>query len=438
MLNPLFSTIVYLTEMLISYLFFCNIGNRRFSIFKCLVIGCLLFGTGSAMNLLGGNHAGVNTVVTIIMNISFAYICFDINLYLGAFYTCILIVIGGALEFVAISSISALSGSHFYDYNENANLFILECSISKILYFTAVFLLAKTVQSKKRTNTLPFNLLLYPVVAIGCFMIFWFTCAYPKTSYQIQSLLAIASIVLLLATILLFITYQHQVEKDRHAMQMQAELARLESEKAYYDILEQQNEDLMAYAHDAKNHLAAIKSLNNDPQIEGYLSSLSKQLADYTRNCHSGNKMLDVMIHKFCVECEMRCIRFDYDVKLCNLSHMDDIDLVAILGNLLDNAITAAESSVSKFVSLATARRNGYCVLVVSNSCDTPPQTRGNHLVSSKENTKHHGFGMKNVTKTLKKYQGDFEWEYDDTCHTFTVTAMLADAVESTANMTTP
>ena len=42
----------------------------------------------------------------------------------------------------------------------------------------------------------------------------------------------------------------------------------------------------------------------------------------------------------------MRNIHFEYDVKLCNLNEVEDIDLVAILGNLIDNAVSAAENPV--------------------------------------------------------------------------------------------
>lgn len=249
-------------------------------------------------------------------------------------------------------------------------------------------------------------------------------------------MLAVASLILLSSTVLLFVTYQHQVEEDRESMQIKSEYARLQTEKSYYHILEQQNQQLMIYAHDAKNHLAAIKSLNTDPQISSYISKLSEQLADYTRNCHSGNKMLDVMIHKYSVDCEIRGISFDYDVKLCNLNGVEDIDLVAILGNLIDNAVTAAEKSAQKRVSLATARRNSYSIIVISNSCDTQPESNGAHLVTSKPDYKMHGFGLKSVSKALKKYQGDFEWNYDEKNRIFTVTVMIGVLSQSKASAT--
>ena len=60
---------------------------------------------------------------------------------------------------------------------------------------------------------------------------------------------------------------------------MKSELARLQTEQSYYQILEQQNQQLMIYAHDAKKHLAAIQALNDDPQIGNYVTALSQQLA---------------------------------------------------------------------------------------------------------------------------------------------------------------
>ena len=44
MLNPLTSVVVYLTEMLISYIFLSNVSEKRFPSGRCLVIGAAVFG----------------------------------------------------------------------------------------------------------------------------------------------------------------------------------------------------------------------------------------------------------------------------------------------------------------------------------------------------------------------------------------------------------
>lgn len=425
MLNSFISLVVYLTEMAISYFFFSRAFERKYCTSKVLGIGCILFSIGSIINILCHNNTVINILISIILNNTFAWICFNGKSFLNFFYSFILVIIGITWELIAISVVSVLTGRRFLEYNSDFALFILECPISKMFYFFTILVMTKVMKPEDRSTSLPVPLFLYPVTTVICHLIFWYICTRTQVPYEIQNLLAAACMILLVSTVLLFVTYQNQIEKDRESMQIKNEYARLQTEKSYYAILEQQNEHLMVYAHDAKKHLAAISALNDDPQIRSYISKLSEQLADYTHYCHSGNKLLDVMIHKYSVDCELRGIHFESDIKSCNLSGVSDLDLVTILGNLIDNAIAAAEQSGEKNVSLATSWRNDYSVIIVSNSCDRPPKAVGRTLVSSKLNPAIHGFGLKSVKQALKNYEGDFDWSYDDQKHTFTVTAML-------------
>lgn len=425
MLNPFVSLVVYLTEMSISYIFFSSAFNRRYRVSSILGIGCILFGIGSVINILCHNNVVINILISIFLNSLFARLCFNGKLYQSFFYSFILVIIGITWEFIAVSVVSMFTGRGFLDYNKNLAIFILECPTCKVFYFLTILILSRVMKSEEQDTSLPFSLFLYPIATIICHIIFWYICTQTEVPYEIQSLLAVASMILLVSTVLLFITYQNQIEADRESMRIKSENARLQTEKSYYTILEQQNQQLMVYAHDAKKHLMAISALNNDPQIGSYISKLSDQLADYTHYSHSGNKLLDIMIHKYSVDCEIRGIHFEYDVKSCNLSRVSDLDLVAIIGNLMDNAIAAAEQSHTKSVSFATSWRNDYSIIIVCNSCDIPPKAVGENLVTSKPNQALHGFGLKSVKRTIKKYEGDFEWIYDKQNHLFTVTIML-------------
>lgn len=131
--------------------------------------------------------------------------------------------------------------------------------------------------------------------------------------------------------------------------------------------------------------------------------ALLDQLKSYTSNCHSGNMMLDVIINKYVLDCELRNTQFTYCVKSCNLKNVADINLVAILGNLMDNALTAAETSEKHLVSLETTIRNGYSMIVISNSCDTAPSTHGGHLVTAKEDKKAPWFWVKKCPQNTEK-----------------------------------
>lgn len=431
MLNPIFSFCVYLVEMVISYIFYVAVFEPRFTPIKRLLIGGLLFSLGSGINILFQNNAIINFISTFAINALFGCICFDSTILKSSFYSAIMGIVNAAVEVSVVFLSSFMTGNTFDDYNSKFMLALFQAVSIKTIYFLIILILIKVLCPKENHNTFPLTFLIYPICAAGCQTIFWHICALPSTDYHVQFLLSIASICIFASSILLFVTYSHQLKTTSSFLQMQGELNRLQTEQSYYQILDQQNQQLMVYAHDAKKHLAAIHSLNNDPQINDYVAKLSQQLIDYTRNGHSGNKLLDVMLHKYAVDCELRRVRFEHDIKVCNLSQLDDIDLVAILGNLMDNAIAAAEQSKEKWVILNAVHRNTYSVIIISNSCDTPPKQSGSNLLSTKPDARFHGYGLKSVAKTIGKYQGDFEWSYDTAKHTFTVTVMIADRVKA-------
>lgn len=425
MMNPIVAVSVFSLEILICYIFFSNIFQRKRSNLICFLCGAIAALLAASCNLLSHNSGVINTIVSTVVQCTFAYICFHTKLYISFFYSLILVVIGGTAEVFVIFTFSHIMGVEFLAYNDNLMVLIMECSTSKIIYFLVTLIFSRIANPDSGMKKLPLTLFLYPVACSICLVLFWHIVTRPGLSLDIQFRLSIASVLHMVSTILLFITYQHQLEKESKAIHMQNEVERLRVEKSYYDILEQQNQKLRIYAHDAKNHLTAIQSLTDDPQINQYIGSLSRQLADYTRICNSGNKMLDIMLHKYDLECRSKGIDFQYDVKLCNLSGIEDIDLVAILGNLMDNAMTAASRSEEKYIRLETGRHNAYQILTIRNSSDVAPQTEGDSLISSKKNKEYHGFGLKSVAQVLQKYQGDFDWNYDSATSQFAVTAMI-------------
>ena len=125
---------------------------------------------------------------------------------------------------------------------------------------------------------------------------------------------------------------------------LQQEQDKINTDITYYDILEKQNNNLRVYAHDAKNHLTAIKNLNTNPEIDTYISKMYERLTEYSKVSHSGNHTLDVVIDKYVAECDINNIAFEFDIKNNNLSGIENYDIVAILSNLLDNAVEAAKS----------------------------------------------------------------------------------------------
>lgn len=431
MLNPFVSCAIYAVEMMIVYIFLTRIAERRMTATKCLLLGLALFELGSCGNLFFQNNVFINASVSILIKTLFAVLCFEVKFLTAACYSVIIEVLNFALELVSIFGFSALAGVDTANLNSDLALVVVSTFGSKSLLLITCLILSNLVMPKANHVKTPISLFYYPVSIAICLAIFWYVCAQSGTASHVQFLLAVASAVVFISTLILFITYQHQIEADSEHIRLKSEYERLQTEKSYYDILEQQNQNLMIYAHDTKNHLAAIQALNHDPVIDNYLTKLSDQLKSYSKNCHSGNIMLDVMIGKYVLDSERCGIFFDYNVRSCNLKKMDDMDLVAVLGNLMDNAMTAAKTSAEKHITLETTLRNGFEILIISNSSDTAPNIHGGNLVTSKVDKKLHGFGLKSVERILKKYQGGFDWHYDEDRHMFTVTVFLGNVLSA-------
>ena len=425
MLNLFVYVIVYFFELLISYIVFSFVSDRKRNAFVTLIIGFLLHESGLIINIIFSNTIWINFLYTVLSMFLFAISCFQIKYKSAAVYVILMTTFSAALEFATIFSVSALAGVEITEYNSNLSLLLLEAAISKTLYLLACMALIYIPRNNTSMDKIPGSFYLFPIGILFALISFWYISVHESLRDVNQLLLSVTSIVLLGSTILLFITYRHSIEKENDYLRVKSEFDRLQIEKAYYDILEHQNQQLMIYAHDAKNHLFAIKNLSRNPQINDYIEKLLNQLGSYANSCHSGNMILDVIINKYVTECDLHSIEFYYDVRSCNLSDVEDIDLVSILGNLLDNALTAAEKSSRKRLSIETTSRNSYSVVVISNSCDEQPISFGEHLVTTKDDHRLHGFGLKSVKKTLKKYNGDYHWEYSQRDCSFITTVMI-------------
>lgn len=425
MANNIAICTTYFIEMLIAYIFFSQIGEKKYNIWCCCLIGTAVFEVGALSDIVFSNTIWINALMFIIINFFFAFFCFNIKTSKILFYSIILDIFSTALEFAAIFLISTLTNTQVTEYVDNLTFFIIDVSISKILYFITCLILSALVKKENSNVKIPVALYFYPIVTTLALVVFWSICANYELNNTHQVLLSVTSLLMFFSTVILFIVYLNNVAKENQYLIIKQEMEKTNIDKKFYDILEQQNNELMIYAHDTKNHLNAIKALNNNKQIDEYLTKMTNELKVHSSTCHSGNHTLDVIINKYITECEIKNISFDFDFRLSNLKFVDDYDLVTILGNVLDNAVESAYNSHNKNISFITNKVNTYDSIIITNSCDSPPQSVNGELRTTKKDKKTHGLGLTSVMKVLKKYKGDLEWEYNNEDKQFVTTIIL-------------
>ena len=97
------------------------------------------------------------------------------------------------------------------------------------------------------------------------------------------------------------------------------------------------------------------------------------------------------------------------------------IDLVIIIGNLLDNAIEAC-------VKLPAGEREIYAQLLLEDTLflsfrntSPPVEIVNSYIATTKKPPDLHGFGLQNVKTALKKYDSFYDMAYEDGYFTFTI-----------------
>lgn len=417
---------VFFFEMLISTIFFSNIVEKKKALSTIVISGTLIFEIGAFVNIFIISTSWLNVLFSVIANLVLSIFFFKIKPMRAGFYSVLLVSISSFLEHIIIFVVSSYSNLYIAEYKSETILLVIEIIISKVLYFLVVMILLRFTQKDDTIVKVPTAFYIFPLITLVSVICFWYISLNQHLEFKNQIILGIVSVLLLLATLFVFFSFQANAQRESKLLLLQQEQDKIKTDITYYDILEKQNNNLRTYAHDAKNHLSAIKNLNTNPEIEIYISKMTERLEEYGKVCHSGNHTLDVIIDKYVTECDINDINFEFDIKNNNLSGIDSYDIVTILGNLLDNAVEAAEKSEVKQVNFETDFRNELSVIIVSNSCDISPKLDNTELpVTTKKNRRLHGFGLKSVRKTVKKYNGDIAFDYDNKTKTFIVTVMI-------------
>ena len=426
MTNYFSLALAYLIELIIVYIYFRENYEQKYRFPVSLIVGTGLYGASFAIHILLKVNFLINIVSFLVATLLFAYICFRITLKSSLFHAAAVTFFMAATELV-VEMISALvfekgafvpMDDHFF--------FIMYVFITKLLMFVTLYVLAKIV-SYKRNNALgdmkkTYLTLLYPITILGFMIVDLYFLYNYKLPKGVSTTILILTVAAILITCFIVVYNQRLQRRENELAELEKQQMKNEIDMQYLDLLEMKNREMQILTHDYKNHLAVIRDMSSSEQIVDYIDKMTKEITTANSICNSGNHTLDIILNKYMTQCAVKQIDFTFDVKLCNLSYVDDFDLVALLGNALDNALEAAEKSEEKRISLKTNRVNTYDTVLIKNSCDMAPD---NELKTSKSNKSAHGLGIKSISKMLKKYDGDFRWDYNESDHEFSITIML-------------
>ncbi len=215
-----------------------------------------------------------------------------------------------------------------------------------------------------------------------------------------------------------------------------SEKSRLELEKVRsdYEIQNakksmQANEEIRMLYHDMKNHLYAIKTLEQGNQnIEQYVDTLLDNLGGYESAVKTGNNAADAVLSEKIQRARREHIGFNICMDLSRLEEMNPVDIVTIFGNAVDNAIEACmklPDNMERIIYLKSSAYANFLVIRISNQFSDTILQQGGKLTTSKEDASWHGIGITSIKRSIKKYGGDTQISIDNKNHWFRLTLMI-------------
>ena len=181
--------------------------------------------------------------------------------------------------------------------------------------------------------------------------------------------------------------------------------------------------------HDLHNHIDALhRYLSKGSTAEAivYLENLRSPMQSIRQTAWTGDEAVDYLLNSKIALAVSQNIRVNTDIEFPRHTNILSVDLVTILGNLLDNSLEATEGAEDslRFIELKIRRINDMLVIKAENGCSTAPAAADGNFQTPKTDKALHGWGLRSVRTVAERYDGTLETAYGD--HTFHAVVTLS------------
>ena len=229
-----------------------------------------------------------------------------------------------------------------------------------------------------------------------------FSSHYASEIMNIRTLVDFAGVAVLYAYHVL--CRQTQARKELGTMQ-----AMLESQYAQYKMSRESIELINRKYHDLKHIITALRSEPDQETRARWLDEIEADIRTYEAQNKTGNTILDTLLTGKSLYCQKHGIELSVVADGESIAFMDVMDICTIFGNALDNAIECElkiPEKEKRMIHLRLTTQKRFVLLQVEDYCPQRPEFQGGLPVTTKSDSFSHGFGLKSIQYTARKYGG--------------------------------
>ena len=375
------------------------------------------------MNMLNG-YVG-NFVGNVIALSIVCWFSYQSSFAINAMMTFVAISLSGIAEGLIAIAVIMITGS----INGNIRIYAL---IAKIIFWMIVRVLALLYKGKvEKSQRKIYGIILSgSVIANAVFLAATIELIEIRADSMIRAWAAVFVFVLLLFDIVMFKVYVMYQEQNQMKRMKQEAMNQLEIYDRQIHEKQKVMDEVRKTKHDMKNNMIYLQNLlkanpeEAEKYLEKFIGKTTKKTDEFSKsgnfsidsmlNYKSGNLPVDAVLNYKNMIAKSKGLSLILEEQIpINLPY-ENSDLCVILGNLLDNAIEAAENSENKEIDVRIVYvKNKLKITVKNYYTGKIKKDTGGNFISTKSDTKNHGIGLQSVTRIVDAYGGVMEVRTD-------------------------
>lgn len=229
-----------------------------------------------------------------------------------------------------------------------------------------------------------------------------FSSSFPAEIMMIRTLVDFGGVMMLYA-------YHMQLRELGDRMEIEMLRQMMEAQYANYQVSEQSVALVHQKYHDLKHQIAFLRDeITSEKKLE-YLDQMEEDIRTFEAQADTGNRILDTILTAKRLQCMNQGINMTCVADGKSLEFMEDMDITALFGNALDNAIESVmkvQDPSRRLIHVAVSRKKGFLVIEVGNAFEGKILFKKGLPQTTKGDERYHGFGTRSIQSTVRRYGG--------------------------------
>lgn len=325
-------------------------------------------------------------------------------------------------DFILLLVIESIKLSWDRDFCYWSFLIFLE----KILWLGMLWGLRAFYQQRKSrtgvTERVWFQLCVVPLVTVVSLIVLYLQ------ENTVNSVSTGTVVLLVIVNVIFIMMVQNILEEQKKAREQDARNQNIQGQLAVYHDIQEVYDNQRRKMHDYKKQLTAVQTLlagNHVEEADRLLKNLNGSIAVDMSVVNTNQHTVNAVLNQEIAKAKQKGIPVMLKINDLQGITLSENEVVILLANLLDNAITACEKVLAvggkPVINLKLLYENGGIICSVKN-----PVTEKVEIVDNVVQTRTepgHGLGLFNVKELADKYGGDMVLSCDE--KEFSVVVML-------------